>query len=277
MYLKSRTSGAWKAGFAAAAILLTVVAAGCVKTVKPAVPKISPKPREFTVSAAANLQEPLNKIASAFRASTGNKPDFNFGASGLLARQIEQGAPADLFVSAGSKFVNELASRNLIDNGNTMVLAYGRLVLVFGAKAKGRTLADLTDPKIERIAVANPETAPFGAAAKEALTRADLWSKIQSKIVYGGDISQTLQFVESGNADAALVSLSQVKNTRYRYVAVDAKLYSPLKQVVTLVKNGPERQTAMQFYRFLTEPKTRQILIGYGYGVPTGAAIKEWK
>ena len=233
------------------------------------------------VAAAASMQFALTEAADAFAAETGREVRLSFGSSGNLFRQIQQGAPFQIFLSADEAFVLDLANQGLTANGEGDVYATGRLAILVpkggGVEAQG-SLAGLSDAiedgRLKRFAIANPELAPYGRAAEEALRHAGLWEKVQDHLVTGENISQAAQFVSSGNAEAGLVSLSLALAPglaeKTLYALVDETWHKPLRQRMALT--GTPGETARLFYAFLQEKTARDIFGRYGYA-PAGAAM----
>jgi molybdate transport system substrate-binding protein len=247
--------------------LALVLLAGCAGP-GPQAPRAQARP--FTVAAAADLTAAFTELGKRYEAKTGQKVTFTFGASGSLAKQIENGAPIDLFASADSAFVDDLKQKGLVLADTVKPYALGHLVLA-GSKAAGaapQSLKDLLDPGVKKIAIANPETAPYGRAAKEALTRAGLWEQLQPKLVFGENIRQTLQFIQTGNAEAGLVAQSVADVPEITARPVDAAFYTPLRQSLAVVKDTPNEQTARTFAAFVTGPEGRPVLQQFGFGLP---------
>src|SRR4030095_15210530 len=165
---------------------------------------------ELTVAAAADLTGAFEEIGREFQSSTNTKVIFNFGSSGLLAKQIENGAPIDLFAAANLDYINQLEQKGLIVPDTKKVYARGRLIIwtLKDSPLGIEKLADLTKPEVKRIAIANPEHAPYGMAARQALERAVLWESVKPKLVYGENVRQTLQYAQTGNVEVAIVALS---------------------------------------------------------------------
>ena len=223
------------------------------------------------VAAAANLQPALTELAALFEGGQRGKPVITYGSSANLLRQIQQGLPAELFLSADEDFALRLADAGLtLDRG--AVYATGRLALLVPAASSLVLDAGLDGlraglGKIGRVASANPELAPYGRAAVEALQRTGLWPQLSGKIVTGENIAQTTQYVSSGAADAGLTALSLALApevaVRTRHVVVDAALHAPLRQRMVLLKNaGP---VARAFYDFILSPDARTVLQRHGY------------
>ncbi len=217
----------------------------------------------LTVSAAANLIPAFEKIGQAFEAETGITVTYNFGSSGKLAQQIEQGAPADVFAAANVDYVTQLAAEGLIDPATVKNYARGRLVLWSREKSYlPQTVAELTDARFERVAIANPEHAPYGIVAKTALQNAGVWQALQPKLVFGNDVRQTLTYAQSGDVSVALVPLSLVvKLDNGYFMPVDASV----NQALGIVKNTAHRAAAEKFVAFVLGKKGQSILKQYGY------------
>lgn len=215
----------------------------------------------ITIAAASDLKPALTKIASAFEKDTGARVKTVFGSSGLLARQIENGAPFDLFFSANKQYVDDLASQDLVVG--VKPYAFGFIVLV----GRVKTIDDLAGPKVSKIAIANPEHAPYGVAAKTALTRAGLWTRIKSKLVFGENVGQTYEFLKTGNTDAAIVALSLAKADRAEYSPINPKLYPPIEQWVALLRQANQPAAAGSFLTFLRTDEARRALAAYGFKV----------
>lgn len=226
--------------------------------------------RPFTVAAAADLQFAFSEIGALFEQRTGEKVVFSFGSTGNLARQIENGAPFDLFAAANEAFVEQLEQQNLLVPGTRRLYAIGRIVLASNRKS-GIALAelnDLLDRRVRRVAIANPEHAPYGVAAKEALLKAGLWKKLLPKLVLGENIRQTLQFIQTGNAEAGIVALSVAEVPEISYRLIDDRMHSPLRQALAVLKGTPHEKTARRFVRFVNGPEGRSIMRRYGFEPP---------
>lgn len=221
--------------------------------------------RPFTIAAAASMQRPLEALAEAFTKQTGQAVTLSFGATGTLAAQIEQGAPFDLFLAADAATPKRLADRGLLDG--LQHYATGQIVLAVSKRsgAPVNSLSDLADPAVKRIAIANPDQAPYGKAAVEALKAAGVWDQVQPKIVMGENIRQTAQFVESGDAAVGLLARSDAGGADLSITQVAADLYSPIRQSLGVVKGGPHEATAKQFAQFMISTEARAILEQYGF------------
>jgi molybdate transport system substrate-binding protein len=226
--------------------------------------------RELTIAAASDLQSAFQEIGRLFEQDTGAKVTFLFGSSGNLEKQIENGAPMDLFASAGEEYVQQLQAKGQTVTGTEQLYGLGRLVLV-SSKAIGvgaNRPEDLLRPEVKHLSIANPDHAPYGVAARQALTSAGLWDQLKPKIVYGGDVRQALQYVQTGNAEAGLVALSLADVPEVDRVAVADSLYQPLRQTMAVVKGTKQEQLAREFAAFVNGTKGRPIMKRYGFALP---------
>lgn len=224
----------------------------------------------LTISAAANVSEAFMEIGEAFTQTTGIKIAFNFAASGQLTQQILQGAPVDIFASADTVFVDTLAENGLIIPETRVIYAIGRLTLWTRADSPLTltTIEDVNNPAITNIAIANPETAPYGIATREALQSVGLWDVLQDKLVFGENIAQTLQYAESGNADVAFVALSLSIPTDGKWILVPDDLHNPIRQAMAVVNTTQHEAEARQFIEFIQGEVGREILDRYGFATP---------
>jgi molybdate transport system substrate-binding protein len=214
---------------------------------------------DLIVAAASDLAP----LAPAFeKAFSGLK--FTTGSSGSLARQIENGAPYDVFLSASEQYVRELANNGFLDPSSVTIYATGRLGL-WSADGSVKTLEDLLKASVKHIAIPNPQFAPYGVAARKALETRGLWKKLESKIVYGENVRQTLQFAESRNADAVITSWSLLKD---RGVMLPAEWHDPIRQAGGVVKRSSQAARAREFLMFLQKPEGRRILTSGGLFEP---------
>ena len=236
-------------------------------------PTPTPPPRVvLQVAVAANLVTALPDLTRAFQAQTGIHINPIVGSSGKLAQQIANGAPYDVFVSADEGYVDALIKQRHVDAASKRVYAFGRLALVVhhGVGVSITNVASLASPKVRRIAIANPEIAPYGRAARQALTRAGIWPLIEARIVMGESVRQALQFVQSGNADAGLVAYSIARVPGVDVYPVREDLYDAIVQAAGIVSRSHHRAQAQAFLDFLTGPEARAILRRYGYLFPEG-------
>jgi molybdate transport system substrate-binding protein len=233
----------------------------------------------LAVAAASDLQSVLPALASRFERETSRRVTLTFGSSGNFFSQIQNGAPFDLFFSADVDYPRRLEAAGLTEPGTLQHYAIGRLVL-YASRASGldlgRGLAVLADARVRRIAIANPEHAPYGRAAVAALTHERLYDQVRSKLVLGENISQAAQFVQSGNAQAGLLALSLALGPALRasgtYVDVPASFYPSIEQAAVVLKASSRKDTARQFLAFLGRPEIGQILNDAGFLPPRPAA-----
>jgi molybdate transport system substrate-binding protein len=248
--------------------LLLLVAVGGCKSPPPAVDA------PLHVAAAADLSEAFPEIGKAFEKTSGRKVSFSFGATGLLAKQIEQGAPFDVFAAANLSFVDDAIKAGACEGATKTIYAEGRIAMWTKADA-GLTLvslADLARPEIVHVAIANPDHAPYGKAAKEALVKSGVWDAIAKKIVYGENVQQTLQFAQSGNAEVAIVAQSLATVSGGHAVAIDPSLHEPLNQALVVCHGSPESKGALEpdarkFAAFVGSAEGRDILRRYGFAL----------
>lgn len=225
---------------------------------------------DLTVAAASSLQAAFMEIGEAYEAETGQPVTFSFGSTGNLVAQIENGAPFDVFAAADETSIDLLIERGFVDPETRALYALGRIVLArnIASGVEVRELQDLLDPAISHVAIANPEHAPYGMAAQEALMHAGIWDAIQPKLVYGENIRQTLQFVQTGNAEAGIIALSIADVPEISYTLIDAGLHEPLLQAMAVVDSTSQPDAAAEFIAFVTGPKGGEILQRYGFTLP---------
>ena len=226
--------------------------------------------QELTVAAASDLTFPLKEIGPLFERVNGVKITFIFGSTGNLAKQIEHGAPVDVFFAADVGFVDHLKRKGKTIPESQTLYAQGRIVLAT-AKQTGLALTELGDllrPEVRRVAIANPSHAPYGRAAREALESVGLWERLRPKLVYGENIRHTLQFIQTGNAEAGIVALSVADVPEVSYALIDQALHKPLSQMAAVVKRSPRPDLALAFIQFVNGPRGRPIMKRYGFLLP---------
>ncbi|OWA37468.1 molybdate ABC transporter substrate-binding protein [Saccharibacillus sp. O16] len=226
----------------------------------------------LTISAAASLTDALTDIQKTYESAHPNvKLAFNFGASGALQQQIEQGAPADLFLSASSKNMKALLDAGLIEAEHEKNWLNNTLLVVVpqDSSAEVRNMGDLSNAAVKHVAVGIPESVPAGKYAQEALTHAGLWDALQDKLVQGKDVRQVLQYTETGNADAGFVYKTDAMTSDQVKVAfeVDPASYSAIHYPIGIVKATKYQEAAEAFYDYLQTPEALDVLTGYGFSV----------
>jgi molybdate transport system substrate-binding protein len=223
----------------------------------------------LTIAVSTNALGAFTEIKDAYEVESGAKVTIVSGSSGKLYAQIIQGAPFDIFFSADAERPLLIEKAGLAKPGSRFIYGEGTLVLwQRDSKSELDGLDTLTCSDTLRIAIANPETAPYGAAAIEVLKNAEIFKDVEAKLVYGENVGQALSFTATGNADIAVVSLSAIKGLDYGiYLLIDKTLYSPITQGAVTMKNAPHE--AGDFVEFLkNSEKANSILTDYGYSIP---------
>jgi len=228
---------------------------------------------QMTIAAAADLHEAMDEVVAAYRRDhPATTIDLVYGSSGVLTTQIEQAAPFDLFFSADSDYPGQLIAHGDAV-GQAMPYAVGHLVLWSASiDMHGVKLADLAAPRFGRIAIANPEHAPYGKRAEQALRGAGVWSAVAPRLVYGENIAQTAQFASSGAAQVGVIALSLALRPEMKgsYAPVPDSAFDPLLQSFVLTKRGAANDLARDFARYVQSPPARAILAHYGFSPPAG-------
>ncbi|HEY9200207.1 MAG TPA: molybdate ABC transporter substrate-binding protein [Gammaproteobacteria bacterium] len=219
---------------------------------------------ELRIASAANFYPTLTKIAQAFSEKTGDEITIIRGSTGKLYAQIIRGAPYDLFFSADSARADKLVEQGHSLNNRSQIYAIGQLALWSPrAESPQQLNALLHSGKFNKLSIANPKTAPYGQAAKEALQAMGLYEKVKHKLVYGENISQTLQFVESGAAELGFVARSHVNNQVF--FAIDTELHQPVTQKMLILKQTKQFALAQRFVEFLNTPQVIEMIKQDGY------------
>jgi molybdate transport system substrate-binding protein len=228
------------------------------------------EPPELRVAAAADLTKAFTEIAAAYRRETGQKVTLTFGSTGLLTKQIENGAPFDVFAAANASYIAQLEKEGHTLPGTAQLYALGRLALWTrkGGPACPTWVGALIAPRYDRIAIANPEHAPYGAAAREAMQAAKLWTPLRAHLVYGENVQQALQYAQSGNADVAIVALSLAIGSNGDYTPIPPEMHRPLRQVMAALKSTQQPEAAKRFVAFVNGPEGRPIMRKYGFLLP---------
>lgn len=233
------------------------------------VPAASAAGPEVLVAAAANLANAFREILPAADRALGIRTQLVLGATGQLRQQIEQGAPYDVLFAADVASIAALRERGLVRPEDVHIYAFGSLILAWpagGARLAG--LADLTQDRVRRVALASPDLAPYGNAAREALVQAGLWGRVEPKVVYGANIAQAYQFLQTRNVDAAFLARSMAAGDRIGYLPVDPRLYQPIAQAAGVVARAAHAEPARRLVRFLMGPEGQALLERFGYQAP---------
>ena len=222
---------------------------------------------EITVAAASDLTPAFEELGRAFEAAHKTKVVFVFGSTGLLTRQIENGAPMDLFAAANISYIDQLEQKGITIPDSKAVYARGRITLWTRSDSNLRleNISDLGRPEVQRIAIANPDHAPYGLAAKQALESVGIWERIRPKLVYGDNVRQTLQFAETGNVEVAIVALSLSMQNRGRSTLIPEELHQPIDQALAIIKTTKNEPAARAFAAFIASAQGREVMKKYGF------------
>jgi molybdate transport system substrate-binding protein len=223
------------------------------------------------VAAAADLAIAFAEMGRAFADIGGQQVVFSFGSTGHLAMQLKEGAPFDVYAAANVSYVDDVVAAGACDGATASRYARGRLALWSkkGGVTAPASLRALTDPVYTRIAIANPDHAPYGIAARAAMRSAGVWEALEPRLVFGENVRQALQFAESGNVEVAVVALPLVVNDRVNpWTLVDERLHEPLDQALVVCTRGKNRRGGAAFARFVTSTRGREILAAHGFLLP---------
>lgn len=227
----------------------------------------------ITVAAAADLRFAMDELVAEFtKLHPSDEVVVVYGSSGKFFAQIQQGAPYDLYFSADIEYPRQLANKGFAAS-EVFPYAFGRIVLWSGRHdATTMRLATLAEPHITRVAIANPQHAPYGKRAQEALRAAGVWEQVEPKLVFGENIAQTAQFVETGNADVGILALSLAISPQLAKQGgswlVPATLHQPLEQAFIVTKRATGNDLALTFAEFVRGPSARAVLTRYGFELP---------
>ena len=235
--------------------------------------------QEITVAAAADLQFAMQDVAARFQKQTGKMVKVTYGSSGNFFQQIQNGAPFDMFFSANLDYPKKLEAAGFIEPGSFYPYANGKIVIWVenGSKIDLKSgMQVLLDSSVKKIAVANPQHAPYGEAAVAAIHKANIYDKVKDKFVLGENISQTASFVVSGAADVGIVALSLALSPNMkdkgRYAEIPTVDYPPIEQACVILKSSKNKEAAGQFLSYFKSEGVGDILKSYGFDVPNGPA-----
>jgi molybdate transport system substrate-binding protein len=235
-------------------------------------PVVAQSNTSLLISAAASLKEVLVEIQPLYQQSQPNvNINYNFGSSGTLQQQIEQGAPTDIFISAAKKQVDTLEQKGLLVTGSRNIIAKNRLVLIVPKNAVGiNSFYSLKDAKVKKIAIGEPRSVPAGQYGQQVLEKLKIWSEIKSKLVFANNVRQVLASVESGNADAGLVYITDAKISDKVKVVVtaDEKYHSPIIYPLAVVKRSKNVDAAKELSQFLSSNQAKTVFKKYGFILP---------
>jgi len=237
--------------------------------------------QELRVAAAADLQFAFQEVSARFQKETGHAVELTFGSSGNFFSQIQSGAPFDVFFSADVDYPTRLKEAGLGEPETLSRYATGKIVLWVRKESPievSQGLQILVGARIRKISIANPEHAPYGRAAVAALRNERIYDQVRDKLVFGENISQAAQFVESGNADIGILALSLALapplRGEGRYYEIPISLYPAIDQGVVILKSSREKDIAKQFLGFLKRPDIVRLMQSYGLTMPVSAPIQ---
>lgn len=244
-------------------LVAALVLAGCGAKREPAV--------ELIVSAAASLGDALKEIQPGFEAEHRNvKVKLNLGSSGGLQQQIEQGAPADLFISAAPGPMESLVKKNLVAQSAVRTVATNHVVLIRGKAAEDvvKTWDDLRGDRVKKVAIGNPQHVPAGQYAQAVLEQLDLWAAVEKRLVLGEDVRQVLHYVESGEVQAGIVYRTDAATSRKVVILAEAPpgAHAPVIYPMAVLKESRHGAQAGAFAEYLRSARGREILAKYGFG-----------
>jgi molybdate transport system substrate-binding protein len=233
-------------------------------------------PQELLVAAAADLNPALQELSDGFEKKTGVRIKLSFGASGALTQQIQNGAPFDLFFSADMDYPRQLVAAGAADGASLYQYAVGRLVLWVPSDStldvEHAGMKVLLDPAVKKIAIGNPQHAPYGRAAVAALKHYELYDQVSDRLVLGENISQAAQFVESGNAQVGFVALARAASPaikgKGKYWEVPADAYPALAQGVVVLSHSQHKKESAQFLEYVRTKESGELLRRYGFTLP---------
>lgn len=237
--------------------------------------------QELRVAAAADLKFAMDDLAAQCQKQTGNTLAVTYGSSGNFFSQLQNGAPFDLFFSADIEYPRKLEAAGLAEPGTLYPYAVGRIVIWAPPDSKldvaGQGWNALLDASVQKIAIANPEHAPYGRAAVAALRKAGIYEQVAAKLVYGENISQAAQFVQSGNAQAGIVAMSLAVSPAMkdgRSWKIPAEMHPPIEQGAIVLKSAKNKEAARAFLDFVKSDAGRATLAKYGFTFPASATAK---
>jgi molybdate transport system substrate-binding protein len=240
---------------------------------------------KISVAAAADLNVALTEIAARYWKQSGNSVEISFGSSGNFFHQIQNGAPFDVFFSADLDYPQKLITAGLAEPNSLYRYAVGRLVLWVPVPSsldvERRGMAALLDPAVKKIAIANPQHAPYGRAAAAALRHYGIYDKVAHRLVLGENVSQAAQFVESGNTQAGIIALSlalaPALKDKGTYWEIPADAYPALEQAVVILSRSKKKNEAAAFVEYLKSAEAKTVLLRYGFSFPQEKSVPKEK
>jgi len=238
--------------------------------------------QEIAVAAAADLKFATGELAANFEKQTGTKVNVTYGSSGNFFSQIQNGAPFDLFFSADVEYAKKLEAGGLAEPGTLYNYAVGRIVIWIPPGIKvdlnAQGMNALLDSAVQRIAIANPAHAPYGRAAVAAMKKSGIYERVEPKLVYGENISQAAQFVQSGNAQAGIIAMSlaispAMKDSGKMWL-IPGGLHPPIEQAAVVVKNSQKKEAAKAFIEYIKSAAGKAVMDKYGFTTPPAGEVK---
>lgn len=243
-------------------LTLLVVAAACASKTEQNASGAAPTVR---VAAASDLARAFTDIGKDFKAQTGIEVVFDFGSSGLLAKQIEQGAPFQLYAAANRAFAEQVVKAGKCDAATLALYSRGRVIL-WGKNGAPTKIGDIVDPKYKRIAIANPDHAPYGKAAKQAMEKAGVYDTVKDRLVLAENVQQAMTYAKEGSVDVAFAALSLTMASDAKgYLPVELDLHEPLEQTMVVCGTGPASDAARKLATFIVGDKGRGIMERFGF------------
>jgi molybdate transport system substrate-binding protein len=229
--------------------------------------------QEITVAAAADLQFVMQEVGARFQQESGKTVKLIYGSSGNFAQQLQNGAPFDMFFSANLDYPKQLETAGLTEPGTFYQYAIGKIVVWVPNDSKldvSSGLKALLDPSIKKIAIANPQHAPYGKAAVAAMQKENIYDQVKDKFVLGENISQTASFVASGSADIGIIALSLALSPNMkdkgRYTEVPVGDYPAIEQACVIMRSSKNKSAAEQFQKFIQTSTIKELFQKYGFG-----------
>jgi len=246
--------------------LLSLLLVGCTSQKK----VVSTEKKELTVAAASDLTKAFTEVGVAFEKAYNCTVTFSFGSTGTLSEQIANGAPFDVFAAANESVIDDLDTKGFIVSETKSLYALGRIGIVTlkDNPLEVTTMEDLLKPNVKVIAMANPEHAPYGLAAKQAMESSGIWDELEPKMVYGKNISDTLALLTTGNADVAFIALSLKDDKFLNFNLLDADTHKPLKQAMAVVKGSKQEDLGQKFIEYIKSSDGQSIMNKYGFVYP---------
>lgn len=227
-------------------------------------------PPELTIAAASSLTDAFAEIGPRFTSQTGIRVVFSFGATADLAKQIENGAPFDVFAAADSEHVEQLETKHLLTPGTRAIFARGELVMWLppGSSLTAQRIQDITADSFERIAIAKPDVAPYGLATVESLQALGIWQAVAGRIIYSQNVSQAKQYAATGNAEVAFIPLALVKQGEGSYLVVGDEFHRPIDHALGIIRESTNQANSRRFVDFIFSADGQEIMVQHGYRTP---------